>query len=207
MTAIAPGHHFANNPADDNERAAMESTATWHARLQKLRVERRLDELDAMFEGLGAESRYDFDVASIWTSVPRVRNDPAEMLRRAEWFANHHPRTIKAAVHLLYALVRTQPYPEVLRRLAVWEARWPGDWGILGPAADIALEAGDFEQAASLFARMAIERPDVYNANARRSHVVALMRIGRREEALRALAEARAVYPSYPHYDGLVRDE
>jgi hypothetical protein len=181
----------------------MDSPAAWHAKLNQLRNEMRLDEIDALFAEAPAEIRANFDVASVWVSIPRMRKDAPEMLRRAEWFANHHPRAIKAAAHLLYALAKTGPYDEVCRRIAAWEERWPGQYDILGPAADVALEHGDHLRVIAICERMATERPDIYRGHFQRAHILALARSGWRAEAARVLAEARASYPEYPYFDGL----
>ncbi|MGA3401176.1 MAG: hypothetical protein ABSC95_18330 [Acetobacteraceae bacterium] len=175
----------------------------WAELMNRMRDAGRLDEVDDLWARAPADIQGNLAVASIWASLPRVRRDPAEMLRRAEWLVAQHPDVAKPVSHLIYALAATGPYAEVQARIAEWEARWPGDWDVLGPAADVALAAGDRDRAIALWERLAIERPEFYGATTRRSHVIALSHAGRKDEAAALLAASRVAFPEYPHFDGL----
>jgi hypothetical protein len=182
--------------------ASPTDTRDWHDLLERLCAEQRLDELDAAFVSAPGEVQFDLDVSSIWAAVPRMLRDGPEMLRRAELLVNRHPRESKPVAHLIYALAATGPYRELCRRIAVWEKYWPDDWNVLGPAANVALRFCDYDRAIAIWQRAAAERPELYTADVRRSHVIALRDSGRRERAASLLAEARAAFPEYPDFDG-----
>jgi hypothetical protein len=173
----------------------------WFAHLSTLRAEHRLDELDAAYASAPPEVQRDLGIASIWVSVPRIRNDVPEMRRRADALIAEHPDDPKGYSHLVFALARTEPWDELKPRLVEWDQRW--GWGVLGPIAIIALGAEDYDYAVSIWERMAVEQPEMYEAGTRRMHVIALARSGRRDAAARLLAEARAAFPDFRHFDGL----
>lgn len=175
----------------------------WFDLFNRLRAEGHLDEVDAAWAGAPAEVRADFGIVSVWASIPRMKNDGPEMLRRAEWMVALYPDQPKPIAHLVFALAATGQYPALCARIDDWETRWPGNWEILGAVADVAQGNRDPQRAVALWERMAVERPEFYLAVQRRSHAIALGHIGRREEAAALLAESRLLYPEYPHFDGL----
>jgi hypothetical protein len=173
----------------------------WFDLLGELRADRLLTELDAAWDVAPDSIHRDLGVASIWASVPRMRREPAEMLRRAEWLVASFPGHSKPFSHLIFALAQTSPWPELKARIEGWRAEFSNSNDIVGPAAEVAL-AHEPAYTVAMLERLQEVTPHFFDVpQQQRLYGIALLRCGRRGDAAAVVASARAKWPEYPHFD------
>jgi tetratricopeptide (TPR) repeat protein len=186
----------------DQERDLVETTlnspddpSKWMPAGEALRRAGALDALDALWSGAPPITRYDAAVISVWASVPRIRQDWPEALRRAREMIDRYPDRAKGRTHLMYALHATVGYAEAMRQVEEWLAQFPDHPDIIGPAADAATAAQDWPTAERLWRALAEVQKLGLGAGQWRCLILSLGGQNKSHEATEVLTQALAMFP------------
>ena len=166
-------------------KSPISSLRGWFDKVTKLREDGALDELDYLFVDPPRPVAADLGILSIWASVPRIRRDWPEALRRARLLIDRWPHHSKPWLHAIYAIDQVYGYHAVLDKIQELMVRFPDDPNIIGPSADVATQRRDWERAVQLWQHYAktCEMPVGHV----RSYIVALVNAGRQGEAKETL--------------------
>jgi tetratricopeptide (TPR) repeat protein len=169
--------------------------ATLHRAFEILRQNGRLDEIDLLYERAPRAVQNNHAVISVWCSIPRIRGDGPEQLRRAEQMGRIHPNQAKSLNHMIFALHATKGFEETMRHVEKWMVEYPDDINILGPAANIALWSEQYGIAEQIFRKLDAVQHGGLEGGSYRMLIIALRRQNKTEEATRTLAEALRKFP------------
>ena len=172
--------------------------ARLHWVMSLLRRNQKLAEVDALYDAAPRAMQCDADVISVWCSIPRIRRDGPEMLRRATEMFRLNPKNVKACSHMIFALHATKGYEETMRQAEIWMAEFPDNENIIAPAAIVASDSQHWSAAEQLLRRLEKIFPPGMDAPNCFRLVVALRCLAKADEAAEVLDEARREFPDHP---------
>jgi tetratricopeptide (TPR) repeat protein len=188
----------AERAAVEAARAAPYDTRLLHDAMNQLRNQRMLAEVDALYDAAPRETQCDASTLSVWCSIPRMRNDGPEMLRRAEEMRRVHPDLAKACMHMIFALHATQGYEATMRQCEIWMAQFPNDLDIVSVSATIAHASQQWSKAVELWRKTEQVHPPGLAPSMWRMLVIELRQLGKAAEAAAAFNEACRRFPGSP---------
>jgi tetratricopeptide (TPR) repeat protein len=194
------GHPFehlegAEKQAIEAVREAPYDPAVLHRALEILRQNRRLVEVDLLYDRAPRAVQTNHAVISTWCSVPRILGDGPEQLRRAEEMGRLHPNNAKSLNHMIFALHATKGFAETMRHVETWMVEYPDNLDILGPAANVALSSEQYAVAEEIYRKLETVQRGGLEAGSYRLLIIALRRQNKTEEAKRTLEEALRKHP------------
>jgi hypothetical protein len=163
-----------------------------------LRRNQRLAEVDALYNAAPHAMQCDAAVISVWCSIPRMRGDGPEMLRRATEMFRLHPKDVKACSHMIFALYATKGFDETMRQAEIWMAEFPDNENIIAPVAIVASDSQHWSVSEQLLRKLTRIFPQGMDAGNCFRLVVALRCLAKPDEAARVLDEARGKFPDHP---------
>jgi tetratricopeptide (TPR) repeat protein len=169
-----------------------------HWAMNLLRRNEKLAEVDALYDAAPRAMQCDAAVISLWCSIPRMRREGPEMLRRATQMSRLHPKDVKAYSHMIFALHATKGYDETMRQAESWMAEFPDNENIIAPLALIASDSQQWSAVEQLLRKLEKIFPPGMDADNCFRLVVALRCLAKPDEAAQALDEARAKFPDHP---------
>jgi predicted RNase H-like HicB family nuclease len=189
----------AERAAVDAARAAPCDTRVLHDAMNLLRNQRKLAEVDAIYDAAPHETQCDAAILSVWCSIPRMRGDGPEMLRRAEEMLRLHPDLAKACMHMIFALHATKGYEATMQQAELWMARFPDEPNIISVTATIAHASQQWSVAEQLWHKMEKIYAPGLDPGMWRMLVIELRQLGKAAEAAQAFNEACRKFPGSPH--------
>lgn len=183
--------------AVDAAREAPHDGALLHDAMNLLRSRGKLAELEQLYDAAPAGTQTDHAVISVWCSIPRIRKDGPEAVRRATEMLRHYPDAPKSAAHMIFALQATAGYAEAMQYSAGWMARFPDTPDLIGPTAVIAIQASAWADAETYFRLLDRISKHGLDAGEWRLLVLALRRQGKDADAAAALEEGLRKHPGH----------